>query len=118
MSQTESASNVAAGAAATQPETDKITNQFNNTDINASGTASDVCVKEDRIEMKASKGKDPHALDLQTLGKASVIPVFSEKGDSVEFGTLFKAQKTIVVFIRMFFSLLLCFRRQFSCLIF
>jgi hypothetical protein len=104
MSQIESASNVAATPAATQPETDKLTKQFNNTDVSAGGTASDVCVKEDPIEMKASKGKDPHALDLQTLEKTFIVPIFSEQGDSVEFATLFKDQKTIVVFIRTFFS--------------
>lgn len=112
MSQAESTSK-----SAVAPQADA-TKQFNNTaDANASaGTdanadTGEFCVKEDKIEMKGTKGKDPHALDIQSLEKASSIPVFSESGESVEFGTLFKDQKTIVVFIRMFCSRIFPFSR-------
>lgn len=75
---------VPAVPASAQPEAETVANKANKT---TSGKA---------------ESKDPHALDVQTLEKASVIPVFSDAGKSVEFGTLFRDQKTIVVFIRTF----------------
>ncbi|KIM32202.1 hypothetical protein M408DRAFT_20525 [Serendipita vermifera MAFF 305830] len=41
--------------------------------------------------------------DQSTIEKAAQVPVLSENGESVTFGSLFEKQKTIVVFIRHFF---------------
>ncbi|KIM32201.1 hypothetical protein M408DRAFT_20524 [Serendipita vermifera MAFF 305830] len=49
------------------------------------------------------KAPPSDTFDQSTLEKAAKIPVLSENGESVTFGSLFENQKTIVVFIRHFF---------------
>lgn len=45
--------------------------------------------------------KVEQTLDQKTLETAAALPVWSETGEEVKFGTLFAERKTIVVFISM-----------------
>lgn len=38
--------------------------------------------------------------DEATLNAAATLEIFTEKGDKITFGSLFKERKTVVVFIR------------------
>jgi hypothetical protein len=44
-------------------------------------------------------------IDQKTLEAAAALPVWDENGQEHTFGSLFKEQKTIVVFIREFDSI-------------
>lgn len=49
--------------------------------------------------------KDPNEIpDEATLNEAASLEIFTANGDKITFGSLFAEQKTVVVFIRGYFT--------------
>ena len=54
----------------------------------------------DNMASTLNPGSSPNqSLDASTLEVASSVPIYNEDGLPIEFGTIFKEQKVIVVFI-------------------
>ncbi len=49
---------------------------------------------------KLSKDNCDEIPDIKTLEMAAAVEVFTESGGQVQFGSIFKDTKTIVVFVR------------------